>query len=142
MALRMTLFFSEWSTDLAGCGADADKLRASLIHAASVRSFPSGELSCEFQGTLQMIFDLRQGVASELPEIGVGAMLDLLLEQRRISLLIRDLAVHIIPVKRGPVLCVERSEHRVISALQERVRGRDIFTFQGAARREREATPG
>jgi hypothetical protein len=48
----------------------------------------SAGCSGELLGALQMIHDLRQGLARELPEFGIGAVLDLLFEQRRISLLI------------------------------------------------------
>jgi hypothetical protein len=50
-----------------------------------------------------MILDLRQGLARELLEFRVAAVLDLLSEQRRISFLVLDLAVYIVPVEGSSV---------------------------------------
>jgi hypothetical protein len=60
-----------------------------------------------------MVHDLRQRLARELLQLRIGAILDLLFEQLRISLLILDLAIHIIPVERGTTVRLERENHRV-----------------------------
>jgi hypothetical protein len=63
-------------------------------------STASAGCSGKLQGSLQMIVDLRQCLAPELLEVHrVGSILDLPSEQRRISLLIFDLTVHIVPVQ-------------------------------------------
>src|SRR6266487_692027 len=57
---------------------------------ASVRGAASARCTGKLQGSLQMILDLRQSLMRELLEVRVTAVLDLLLEQRRIALLILD----------------------------------------------------
>jgi hypothetical protein len=64
----------------------------------------------------------RVQTVKQTPALRIGTVLDLLFEQRRISLLILDLAVHIIPVERSTTVRLERGNHRVVSALQKRVR--------------------
>src|SRR5258706_13733915 len=104
--------------------------RTDGVTAASFRGEASASCSGKLLGALQMVHDLRQGLARELLEVRIGAVLNLLLEQRRISLLIVDLAVHIIPVERNATVCLERRNHLVISAMQKRVRRSDIFALQ------------
>src|SRR5215831_19494742 len=53
----------------------------------------------KLQSPLQMIFDFRQGLAGELLEVGIAAVLDLVPEQCSISLLILDLAVDVVAVE-------------------------------------------
>src|SRR4030081_2085935 len=89
----------------------------------------------ELQGALQVILDLRQGLAGKFLEVRVAAVLDLLLEQRCIAFLILDLAVHIVLVERGAVIGIEREQHRVISAVQQRVRRRDMLALQDLIQR-------
>src|SRR5882757_2198184 len=101
--------------------------RTDGVTAASFRGEASAHCSGKLLGALQMVHDLRQGMACELLEVRIGAVLDLLFEQRGISLLILDLAVHIIPVECSTTVCLERGKHRVISAVQKRVRRSDVF---------------
>src|SRR6266851_7984328 len=99
-----------------------------MVWVVSVRAASAG-CGGKLQGALQMILDLRQRLASKFLEVRVAAVLDLLLEQRCIALLILDLAVHIVPVKRGAAIRLERKQHRVISAVQQRIRRHDIFAL-------------
>jgi hypothetical protein len=109
--------------------------RARGVIAFSIRGAASAGCTGKLQGSLQMIFDLRQCLARELLEVRVGTILDLLSEQRRISLLILDLTVHIVPVECGAMVRVERGNHRVIGAAQERIRWSDIFALQDRVER-------
>ena len=68
-----------------------------------------------------MILDLRQGLARELLEFRVAAVLDLLSEQRRISFLVLDLAVYLVPVEGSAAIRIEGGNHRVVGAMQQRV---------------------
>src|SRR5882757_4596481 len=101
--------------------------RTDSVTAASFRGEASASCSGKLLGALQMIHDLRQGLARELLKLRIGAVLDLLFEQRRISLLILDLAVHVIPVERSMTVRLERGNHRIISAVQKRVRRSDFW---------------
>ena len=83
----------------------------------------------QFQGPLQMVFDLRQGAPREFLEIGVGAVLDLVLEERGISLLVVDLALHIVLVKRRAPFGLERRDDRVKGATQKRIGRRSEVIF-------------
>jgi hypothetical protein len=87
-------------------------------------------VSRKLLGALQMVYDLRQSLARELLQLWIVSVLDLLFEQRRIALLILDLAIHIIPVERSATVRRECVNHRVIGAVQKRARRRDIFLFQ------------
>jgi hypothetical protein len=88
---------------------------------ASVRDAVAAGLG-KLQGALQMILDLRQGLTRELLELQVVAARDMRSERRRSSFLILDLAAHIVAVERGAVVRLERGNHRVISAVRQRVR--------------------
>src|ERR1700730_11976128 len=87
-------------------------------------------VSGKLLGALQMVYDLRQRLARELLQLWIVSVLDLLFEQRRIALLILDLAIHIIPVERSAAVRLERENHRVVSAVQKRVRRSDVFALQ------------
>src|SRR3977135_568125 len=100
-----------------------------MVWIASVRAAPA-RCAGKLQGALQMILDLRQGLTCKFLEVRVAAVLDLLLEQRGIAPLIFDLAVYIIPVERGAVIRIEGKQHRVIGAVQQRVRRCDILVLQ------------
>src|SRR5882724_7444709 len=65
----------------------------------------------------QMVLDLRQRLTGKFFEIGVIAVLDLILEERRVALLIIDLAVHIVAVEGEAAVGLERGNHRNISAM-------------------------
>src|ERR1700722_11967838 len=95
------------------------------VTVASLRGEASAGFGGKLLGAVQMVHDLRQGLARELLEVRIGAVADLLFEQRGISLLVLDLAGHIIPVERGAMVCFHRGNHRVISAMQERIWRRD-----------------
>src|SRR5271157_446761 len=78
-----------------------------------------------------MVFDYRKGAAREFFEVRVGTVLDLILEQRGISFLIIDLPLHIVTIERRALVRVERRNHRVIGAFQQRVgRCRDVLLLQ------------
>ena len=66
-----------------------------------------------------MILDLRQSLTRELLELRIAAVLDLLSEERRISFLILDLAIHIVAVERGAVVRLNRGNSRDISVVQK-----------------------
>src|SRR6266850_1383192 len=101
--------------------------RTDSVTAASFRGEVSASCSGKLLGALQMVHDLRQGLARELLEVRIGTVLDLLFEQRRVSLLVLDLAVDIIPVEGNASVRLEGGNHRIIGAVQERVRRSDVF---------------
>src|SRR6267142_3452297 len=103
--------------------------RTDSVTAASFRGEVSAACSGKLFGALQMVHDLRERLTRELLEVRIGTVLDLLFEQRRVSLLILDLAVHIIPVERSATVRLERGNHRVIGAVQERVRRSDVLAL-------------
>src|SRR5208337_4052878 len=55
----------------------------------------------QFQGQLQVVFDLGEGALSKGLEVRAGAILDLISEKRSVAFLIVDLALHIVTVERG-----------------------------------------
>jgi hypothetical protein len=77
-----------------------------------------------------MIHDLRQGLTRELLEVSIGAVLNFLFEQRSITLLILHLTVYVIPVECDAVVRSKDGDHRVIRAVQRRVRLDNIFAPQ------------
>src|SRR5712671_208013 len=67
---------------------------------------PFGQSQCP----CQMVLDLRQRLTGKFLEIGVVAVLDLILEERRVALLIIDLAVHIVAVEGYAAVGLERGK--------------------------------
>ena len=65
-----------------------------------------------------MVFNLRQGLARECAEVRIRPVLDLVLEERRVALLILNLAMHIVTFEYDAVLGVQRSDNRVVRAVQ------------------------
>jgi hypothetical protein len=61
--------------------------KLTVITAASFRGQMPASCGGQLLGALQMVHDLGQGLVRELLEVRIGAVLDLLFEQRRISLL-------------------------------------------------------
>lgn len=59
-----------------------------LLGSCSAKFGVLGKLQCP----LQMLFNLRQGVAREFLEVPIRPILDLVLEERSVALLILDLA--------------------------------------------------
>jgi hypothetical protein len=88
---------------------------------ASFRDNASVACGRKLLGAMQVIHDLRQRLARELFEVRIGPVLDLLFEQCCISLLIFDLAVHVITIEGGVSVNLEREDHRVISAVEKRI---------------------
>lgn len=75
---------------------------ARLLRGASCRAALG-----QFQGQLQVVFDLGEGALSKRLEVRVGAILDLILEKRSVAFLIVDLALHIVTVERGASVGLE-----------------------------------
>jgi len=65
-----------------------------------------------------MVFNLRPGLARECLEVRIRPVLDLVLEERRVALLILNLAMHIVTFEYDAVLGVQRSDNRVVRAVQ------------------------
>jgi hypothetical protein len=55
----------------------------------------------QFQGSLKVVFNLREGVLCKCLEVRVCAVLDLVTEKRRVAFLIVNLALHIVAVEPG-----------------------------------------
>src|SRR5262249_62222559 len=85
--------------------ASSQSLRTDMEYLFSARLVGLGGAAGMFavlgklQSPLQMIFDFRQGLAGELLEVGIAAVLDLVPGQCSISLLILDLALDVGPVR-------------------------------------------
>ena len=91
---------------------------------------------CQGERSVQMIFDLRQSLAREFLEVRVGPVLDLVLEERGVSFLIFDLPFDIVAVETDAAISFERSDHRIIGAVQQRVRRcGHVFTLQDSVER-------
>jgi len=74
-----------------------------------------------------MVLDLRQGRAGELLQVGIGTVLDLVLEQRGITLLIFHLPFDIVAVQCGAIFSLQRSDHGPVSAIEKCIGGAVMF---------------